>query len=485
MQEKESQISHATRVLWCVLSCGFGLVLVGGIFFVFWHSHSNSPDAVSNINPPGSALKVTDTLVPAEVPHIAVKMGPTLPPLDFLPGSVEEACGLNHFPPYDYREEDGGPPINTPFNTESGWVALESAECWSALEQHINAINPYLWGATNETHLFEFVVLEDPLTFERIFADPTGDLNRVLDALSRPECLLEGGGKNWELKESCHADAFLNYALINRFCYEPHWLDYPHQLVARDGLGRQVFTADQIENHQQLAATKNGVFNRSWTTFSEPDKTAEQDRFMWKQQLEDAWVEEKCKQLDPNLEFTPAKHPVLYERVMSFGELKGQKKNVRELLIEQAARLGDDAAGLTTRFHEEFKRSYNEEGYKFGRFAELFNDGALGTLVSKQEPSADRFLQIFNMLARFTSRKPDPRDEFEFDWGWVARQLCDPPYINIYRSRGRHVVLLENVDHLSCQEVVHEIRQSGTTFRPLLDVLDKFEQVALELEVYE
>ena len=484
MQEKESKISRATHVPWW-WSCGLGLVLVGGIFFVFWRAPSNSSDAVSNIDPPVSELKVTDTLVSAEVPHIAVKTGPTLPPLDFLPGSVEEACGLNQFPPYRYREEDGSRPANTPFNTEQNliylksvgdnrsaytlfdpardWLPMKSEECRSALEQHINTINPYLWGATYENRQFAFVVLEEPLTFERIFTDPTGDLNRVLDALSRPECLLETDGKNWELKESCHAEAFLNYALINRFCYEPYWPDDPRQ---------------------ELAIPRDGVFRRSRTYYRD-NPNPEQDRYMWKQELEDDWIRRKCKALNPTLAFTPEQYPILHELVMSFGDLEGGHKNVRELLIEQAARLGDDAAGLTTRVYKELSHSYNEEGYKFGRFAELFNDGALGKLVSKQEPSADRFLQIFNMLARFTSRKPDPRDELEFDWEWVARQLCAPPYKNIYRSRGRHVVLLENVDHLSCQEVVHEIRQSGTTFRPLLDVLDKFEEVALELEVYD
>ena len=155
-------------------------------------------------------------------------------------------------------------------------MSLESAECWSALEQHINAINPYLWGATHENRQFAFVVLKEPLTFERIFTDPTGDFNRVQDALSRPECLLETGEKNWELKESCHADAFLNYALINRFCFD------------------------------------SGVRDRAQTLYWESDNpTPEQDRFMWKQRLENYWVEEKCEELDSMLELTLEQNPAL------------------------------------------------------------------------------------------------------------------------------------------------------------------------------
>ena len=479
--------SRKTRASWWFWSGVIGLALVGVVLFVFSYTSSRSSFTASSIapSPSVSELRVTDSLVPTEVFQVAEKIEPTLPPLDFPPGSVEKACGLNDFPPYHYREEDGSRPANTPFNTEQNliylksqgdkltaytlfnperdWLPLESDECRSALEKHINDINPYLWGATYENRPFAFVMLDKPLTFERIFSDPMGDLARIQDALSCPECLLEDAETNWELKESCNAEAFLNYALINRFCYEPYWPDDPQQ---------------------QLEIPRDGVSRRSRTNYWERDNpTPEQDRFMWKQTLEDDWIRRKCVALGSSLAFTPEQYPVLHELVTSFGDSPKRKKNVRELLIEQAARLGDDAAGLTQSFYKELSHSYSEEGYKYGRFAELLTSTEWQNFYWKNEPSVDRFLRTFHLLSRLGSRGGDDRrDVIQFDWEFVARHLCAPPYFK--HSRGR-VVQVENVEHPSCIEIVHEIRQKGITFPPLLDKLDKFEQVALELEVYE
>ena len=481
--QRRRKIDRKTPALWCVLSGGCGLALLGIVFLVFLRSPSTGSDPVSNIAPstPAQERNGSDSVL-----DIALNTVPALPPLDFPTGSVEEACGLNEFPPYDYNIRELGRPSNSPYSAELGWIPLQSEACRLALETHLNSINPYLWGVedVHENQEFAFVVLEDPLTFERIFADPVGDLSRVQDALTRPECLLDPSETNWELKETCHAEAFLNYALINRFCYKPPRVDAP-QLPApeRDGLGKYRFTT--WESYKQYRAQK-GISKRSRPYISSLNPTPEQDRSMWKHKLEDAWVEMKCEELSPHLEFTPEQYPILYERVMAFQEPKARfnDKNVREYLIELGARLGDAAAGLTIPLDdgEILGYRYREEGSKFGRFADIWKSTAWSKLSSKKEPTVDRFLQSFQLLARLDARRADPRDEMEFDWEWVARHLCEPPY---FTFRGRKRVFPENTEHQSCQEVVHEIRQSGTTFRPLLDVLEKFEQVALELEVYE
>ncbi len=117
------------------------------------------------------------------------------------------------------------------------------------------------------------------------------------------------------------------------------------------------------------------------------------------------------------------------------------------------------------------------------------------------------------MLAIAESRKPDPRKVFKFDWNRVVQHMCTPPASDMpfeqIRSNGSHVVFDNPLELLelgpeklmeleldpediegifepkTCKEVVHEIRQRGIKFTPLLQALDKFEQVALELEVYE
>ena len=453
--------ARAQRWFWGA-SIGMGLSLVAVVCVLLLYVNDHPPSETSDL-----VEREPSVVVPSQVPStikkvVAIQEPPQLPILDFPPGSVEEACGLNEFPPHwatDENLEGDNPPD-----------ILSSSACRAALESYLSVMNPYLflWGEKRyHNRPAAFVVLENPLTFKRIFTDPAGDLARVQDALSRPECLLESGEKNWELQESCHADAFLNYALVNRFCFD------------------------------------EGVSDRERMYYWEEDNpTPEQDRFMWKQELEDDWVRTKCEELNPTLKLTEY-HRELYALVMSFSGQEKQpifKKWPDELLIELAARLGDDAAGLTQSYINVFSserhlitlddpdvvlvssRGYREEGYKYGRFAELLTSVEWRGFAQKRQPTVDRFQRAFHMLARLDSRKPDPRDEFEFDWQWVARHLCEPPYdeSELYYHEDEEIPELR-----SCQEIVHEIRQSGTTFRPLLDVLDKFEQVALELEVYE
>ena len=439
------------------LGLGLGVVVVVSVLL---YANDRTPS-----DPPVLVTNEPSMVVPSSVPStikkvVASQEPPQLPILDFPPGSVEEACGLNDFPPrvgyYSYEADERSSWLNYPFNAKGDLIALESEECWTALENHLSTINPYLWGAAAfkgklrwgptsfKGTLLNLIELDNPLTFGRIFANPAGDLAQVQDALSRPECLLEPTESNWELKESCHADAFLNYALFSRYCYD------------------------------------DGVRQRRRTYFWEEDNpTPAQDRFMWKQVLEDAWVEAKCEEFNTVPEFTEY-NPELTDLIFSLNDPE-KKKVFAQALIRYAARLGDEAAGLTESSMPSYQVLYNEQGFKYGRIAELLGN-EWGQLYLKETPSTERFLQTFKLLARLTSRKPDPRDEFELNWEWVARYLCEPPY---YTSSLNGFVQVENVEHPSCQEIVHEIRQSGTTFRPLIDVLDKFEQVALELEVYE
>ncbi|MXZ55769.1 MAG: hypothetical protein F4077_11175 [Gammaproteobacteria bacterium] len=463
-----SQNNNSKHWYWIVGGIGFILFAVTAIvvcvlLFGIEHSAreaSSGAEGESTVDV-SSATSNTSSAVPR------VHTSPQLPRLDFPIGSIEEACGLNDFPPrvgyYDYEDHETIAWTNNPFNAEGDWLALESEECREALEKHLNTVNPYLWGATPRNLPFAFVVLENPLTFERIFADPSGDLHRIQDALSRSECLLEQGTEiNWDLKESCNADAFLNYAMINRFCFA------------------------------------EGTRNRSQSMFwAEDDPTPEQDRFMWRQELEEAWIESKCEELDSTLELTEH-HSELYQLVMSLRDptkpwanaltfAKQKDPNVKsnewatEVLIELAARLGDDSAGLTQRFvtRGPAKHSYWEEGHKYGRFADLITSEAWREFASKKKPNADRFLQSFQMLAMVDSQRADPLEEVQFDWEWVVRHLCSPPDDESEWQEE------ENSELQSCQEVVHEIRQAGINFPPVLAAIDKFEQVALELGVYE
>ena len=474
-----NRILRARHWFWGV-SIGIGLAVVVVVCVLLYANGRPTPQVpsvvISDPNVAGSSSLSTTT------PKVSVE-APPLPSLKYPPGSVEEACGLNELPPY-WNAINNRRRSELPSNAKVDWEVLESEECRTALDNHVKDINPYLWGSTFENRQFSFVVLEEKsLTFERIFADPEGDLIRVQDALSRPECLLKGDESNWELEETCHAEAFLNYALIGRFCFD------------------------------------NGVSNRSRTMYwKEDNPTPEQDRFMWKQLLENDWVRAKCEELSPKLELT--KHhqeltnlllqlggydtiDMFWDPVDSFPPTSRQlsHREMKEILgmgestyltsrylvptlIEMAARLGDDEAGLTQPFTKIYSHQYLEEGYKHGRFSWLLTNETWRELSVKQKPSADHFLRTFYLLARVSAHRPDPRAEFEFDWEWVTEHLCSPPYY--HRDDWRETEPDDSTELQNCKEVVHELRQrDDLKFAPLLQTLDKFEQVAIELGVYE
>ena len=218
------------------------------------------------------------------------------------------------------------------------------------------------------------------------------------------------------------------------------------------------------------------------------------------------------------MEFSSEQYPELHKLVMSLQRPTTRiKKNAEDLLIELAARLGDETAGLTQPRHFLFPDpgNKNEEGYKFGRFAELLASRTWQELSLKQVPNADRFFQIFHMLARAESHRVQPSKAIQFDWSELVKHMCIPPSSKTleYISEDGAVVRLTEQDFevllelepeelrelelepeliedffepKSCQQIVHEIRQEkGIQSPAVLAVLEKFQRVALELGVYE
>ena len=462
MKTRVSPSVYAPCWLWIA---GIGLALVAVAVICVLLIPRNRASLISTASDPSEPIADVPSTSPTIQPAVAVIDTPSqLPRLDFVPGSVEEACGLNELPTYSAGVSYGTIIAKTRDRTK----ALESDECRAALEVHMSAMNPqqFLSGALYSASLAELVVLDEPFTFERIFADPSGDLTRVQEVLSRSECLLTGDETNWELKETCHADALLNYAFINLFCFG-------------EGIKNRITPVDR-------GIQFNKDDSNPLPQFRPP--TPQQDRLLWKQDLEDSWVTAKCAALDPTLELSAERYPELHALVISWDETERTpfSKGAHELLVELAARLGDDAAGLSQSVFEPDHIGYRfrGSGYKFGRINKLVGNGEWSGFALKEEPSADRFLEAFYMLARLDSPKSDPRNEIDFDWKFVARYLCEPPYFE-FQPFSSGPKLVENGEHSSCKEIIHEIRQKGITFPPLVKMLDKFEQVALELEVYE
>lgn len=479
----------------CLLG-GCGLLL-GSLVFIWLNSPSQSSlnDIIDNSAQPVQELPSTRSVTTTVVDSNSIQV--ELQSVQVFPiGSVEEACGLHKFPTGTveaFKEEN-----YTPDSVE--YVALENASCFEAVEGYIHSFNPYLflWPefmSYYAAHPLSLIVLDEPLTFERIFADPVGDLHLVQDALSRPECVLPPSKTNWDLKDSCHAKALTNLALINRLCYRPYNPGRPENYPFLD------FTSSELDDYQKKYAdggytrgrAERWDYNRAGTVRIAYQKPSpEQNRYMWKQRLADAWLHEKCELLDSTLEFTPEQYPILYETVMSFESTAERKdrilrkldvKNVREHLIELAARLGDEAAGLTQgRQMDDY-----EDGYQFGRLAQFLPSSEWEDFARKHEPSVENFLPKFKVLITIQNHT-----DYQLNWEFVARHLCK---LRIERAYSAY-----DLKHRrSCQSVITEIRQTlhsavedgqyDSVFiqfqEELNDILDRLEQKAIEQDLWD
>ena len=340
--------------------------------------------------------------------------------------------------------------------------AFASEECREALRARVGPTNPYLWGYSYmNVRQFAFVVIESPLTFDRIFSDPLGDFARVQHALSQSECLLENGtAMNLELKESCNADSLLNYALLNRYCFqgeESNWVYYG------------------------------------------TDPIQEESERLWIQDLEELWVTTKCKEFDSELKLTADKHADVIKSLSTLANPDSLGlsilKNTRRLfperplheilppwylistLIELAARLGDDAAALTS------GSSFEEQGIYLGRFQELASNPSWQELRFKREPSQNRLLQTFNFLTTVESM------DIEFDWEWLVRHLCEPPYpyeeLDLQTAGSYTEWEEESTEPQSCRTVINELYTEGDLTDSLQEVIEQFENTALELDLFD
>jgi len=436
---------------------GIGLLVL--VVFIFF----NTPRSISK----ESSVAPTAQPFIATAPSIAeVSNSPTaettgirLPAVDYPPGSVGQACSVNDFPSsvgyFDLDSETRLNLENSPYDSNGEMKPL-AEECLMALERHIYPLNPYLWSQwrkernSDENYLvFAFVNIDNPLTFERLFTDPVTDLARVKDALARPECQLgQDASPNWNLNETCHADAILNYALVMRFCFA----DFPN-----DGV-----------------STRN-----SQPYWKEDNPTPEQDRSNWIETLESYWIREKCKTLDPNLDLQAPLHADLRKQIQALlsDESLNADKSLNATLIDLAARLGDPNAGLTHPSSVMRLRliKYSEEGYKYGPLAGWFTNVFKPTdLFLKHPPSVDRMRYLISLFGKNLFASDGKL--INFDHEALVQHLCTPPYY--YRSPK------DPPEPPSCREIINKLREESLTPSQLEEIA-AFEDVAMRLDVYE
>ena len=440
----------------------FCLILLG-IGGVLWLSvPSSAPNELQTVTTnTNHSAKPTSTTPYATVvePPSTTLIGAPLPPVAYPPGSIGEACKVNEYPPrvgyYDLDLETQRNLDNSPFDYNSNeWKQLAEVNCMNALERHMNSINPYLWGRETEPQgnlsAFALVINDKPLTFERVFIDPVGDFARVQEAFTRPECQLGTATEpNWQLHESCHADAILNYALLTRFCHG------------------------------------DGVWNRPRGYYTKEDNpTPEQDRLMWIQGLESAWVGRKCNSLDLKLKLELPQHTELRQQIQALQDNDASKSRRQQTLtgalIDLAARLGSPSAALTQPIeHGMHTPPYDEAGYKYGPFAEWFTrDFRPYNLFTKHPPSIERLYEFLNLFAEEKLRAADGH-EMKLNHDVLVQHLCTPPYyIEPYVDEDTVP------EPPSCREIITELRQKPID-QAMLELIATFEDVAMRLDVYE
>ncbi len=330
--------------------------------------------------------------------------------------------------------------------------ALKTKVCREAVEQLAQARNPFRYFQLTDAQrlgfydsafgdffdnwslsIFDVMALENPMTYERIFSDPKGDLKRVEDALSRPECVLERDAKSqWELKSYCHADALMNFATLFWRC--------EGKTFSRLGFNIRFSLIDDLIHPGLLIQISEDIFVSDWKI-------------------------EKCPEIFGHLEVEP--YPEPFARLVTDEVRRRWKENppdskkdfLIDRLIELAAQLGDQAAALT------------DEGQPYGPYKGLWDIPEWDAVASKRAPpNQERLLNTFRFLKLLEVQK------IEFVWEELVRFLCMSPY------SSKEVE--ESTETPSCQTVISEMYAEDLIPDSMLILVDQFESVAIELDLY-
>lgn len=320
-------------------------------------------------------------------------------------------------------------------------------ECQSALDAYFEEV-PLEHSDTT------WISIANRLTYGRAFEDPVGDRKRVFEALGNEECGLESGRTvRWDLKESCHADAFANLSVV-------------------------LWACDKRRNLQELA--KNLVDLRDEMQFS-PGRQREERllRTGTVRFLEAHWFNKRCAKhklsdLQIDADRDPAQHELLQATATRLGEAWVGYSNIPEsyVLKALAARFGDESSALCyypSRSQVEGK-SWHKHISKEWPWAlnSLFGTSTIAKLLnawSGESTGTEKRMQLGISLA--ISLK---ESEFEFDWNKLVRKVCT----------------LEKPEEETCQTVIDELKQSlDWDSNRELQALEEIERVSMELGLYD
>ena len=329
-----------------------------------------------------------------------------------------------------------------------------SEECKSAMADYFSDV-PLEFSDTT------WISIPNRLTYGRAFENPAGDRKRVLKALNQEECLLKGDPTvRWDLKDSCHADAFANLSVLLWACDErPDIQDREEALV-------------NLIDNAQLA--------------EDPQRHEERVQYGIVRFLEARWFGDKCAEYKPSvLRFSAHREPTAYETLRAAASRSGEpwvsSSNAPETFVLKAiaARLGDEVSALYyfPSLSKASGRSWDEHVRKvwpwksdlpFGPSTLEDFFGTLEIFEGPQDAAQDAEERMLNGLSVAVSLQ---ETGFDFDWNILVRGFC------------KHA---ETEGPTTCQAVIARLkRKLDVDQKDELQALEQFESVAKELGLFD
>lgn len=305
---------------------------------------------------------------------------------------------------------------------------LVSKECELAFSRYLE------FNGLSQDGILQLVSTENPMSYHRVFANPSRDLGLVLDALSKEECRLEGTDPiQLDLKDTCHAQAFANHMQFLRLCHAEY--NPAYRLMDDMRTVNLLRTVNEDPQNHLKYDTKKSVHNT------------------WIEYLENKWVNTECnKYRDDKQLFTLVRnqHSEAYEWLHSIATRLGEDQRWDDLRVGRvlntlraiSARLGDEWA-MITHTPVEINRQWK-------------------TFIKQDQTSLAQFKDGINLVVLLEDLG------IEINWKRLVQHLCT-----------------RKDDGLDCQQMLEQLNAEVTAYdTQRLSILDNIERVALELNIY-
>ena len=298
-----------------------------------------------------------------------------------------------------------------------------------------------------------WISLPNRLTLGRALRDPIGDRARVIEALQQEECRLESGERvRWDLKDSCHSDAFANLSVFLWACNKPRDLQELYEDVVDDSEKARQESTNSQRWKRNMQSSVIRLLRARWLNDKCGDHQVSELRF----------DEFRDKEL----------HEVLIATANRLGEIWDRPPHVPETFILKAlaARLGDEAAAMQyhgpsiNRVKEDSWEKHINKVWPWRKTLQEIEGEGIYFIVDGPPKTARSLKLGVTIAVSLQSSKLD------FDWNFLVGEVCK-------RKKS---------EDSTCQQAIAELKGSLDWDRKdELQALDKFETVSMELGLFD